>query len=173
MKKAGWDCFRHYEIIASGSMPYFLDIERLPSHTMQNFPVHLVQKAMQLPGVPSQDQVKRIVKSRGANSTDELKIDHSIFNRTAYNDLMEQLIQYSLQHLTWRAIAQNVRYWTRYTKSTPATTATTTHHVCYSSRRRIVNTRRVSCGVACTKPWAQHLRPCHPFLDPRWHSFRA
>lgn len=33
-KKAGWDCMRHYEIIANGCIPYFPDIEKCPARTM-------------------------------------------------------------------------------------------------------------------------------------------
>jgi hypothetical protein len=38
MKKGGWDCSRHYEILASGCMPYFLDLENCPRRTMNWLP---------------------------------------------------------------------------------------------------------------------------------------
>jgi hypothetical protein len=41
IKKAGWDCMRHYEILANGCLPYFIDIERCPELTMTNFPKQL------------------------------------------------------------------------------------------------------------------------------------
>ncbi len=37
-KKAGWDCYRHYEILANGCIPYFPDIEKCPDNTMFLFP---------------------------------------------------------------------------------------------------------------------------------------
>lgn len=37
-KKSGWDCMRHYEILANGCIPYFPGLEKLPSTTMVNFP---------------------------------------------------------------------------------------------------------------------------------------
>lgn len=37
-KKAGWDCMRHYEIIANGCIPLFEDIQNCPSLTMVGFP---------------------------------------------------------------------------------------------------------------------------------------
>ncbi len=43
-KKAGWDCMRHYEIIASGCLPYFPDIDKKPMHTMQFYPIELQKK---------------------------------------------------------------------------------------------------------------------------------
>src|SRR3990167_10978563 len=41
-KKAGWDCMRHYEILANGCVPYFRDIDKIPSGTMTNFPTSLI-----------------------------------------------------------------------------------------------------------------------------------
>ena len=41
IKKAGWDCMRHYEIIANGCLPYFPDIEKCPIFTMVMLPKHL------------------------------------------------------------------------------------------------------------------------------------
>ncbi len=33
-KKAGWDCMRHYEILANGCIPYFPNIESCPENTL-------------------------------------------------------------------------------------------------------------------------------------------
>jgi hypothetical protein len=38
MKKGGWDCMRHYEIMANGCIPEFIDIDNCPDNTMVNFP---------------------------------------------------------------------------------------------------------------------------------------
>lgn len=38
MKKAGWDCLRHYEIMGNGCIPYFENIENCPQLTMHSFP---------------------------------------------------------------------------------------------------------------------------------------
>lgn len=45
-KKVGWDCLRHYEILANGCIPYFEDIDSMPPNTMKNFPRDLVKEAM-------------------------------------------------------------------------------------------------------------------------------
>ena len=47
-KKAGWDCMRHYEILACNCVPYFPDISEKPIYTMKNYPVKLQQEANQL-----------------------------------------------------------------------------------------------------------------------------
>lgn len=38
MKKAGWDCLRHYEIMANGCIPWFLNLEQCPQLTMPFLP---------------------------------------------------------------------------------------------------------------------------------------
>lgn len=37
-RKAGWDCMRHYEILANGAIPAFLDIADCPPPTLEWFP---------------------------------------------------------------------------------------------------------------------------------------
>jgi len=41
-KKAGWDCMRHYEIMAAYSVPSFLNLEKCPERTMVYFPKKLI-----------------------------------------------------------------------------------------------------------------------------------
>ena len=42
IKKAGWDCLRHYEIMANGCIPYFPDLLQCPKETMTSFPKRIV-----------------------------------------------------------------------------------------------------------------------------------
>ena len=57
--KSGWDCLRHYEILGSGAIPYFLNIMGLRERpfVMYAFPKDMVLEAMTLPGVPSEAEV--------------------------------------------------------------------------------------------------------------------
>lgn len=41
-KKGGWDCMRHYEIMANGCIPYFPNIEQCPPNTMTLLPKDLI-----------------------------------------------------------------------------------------------------------------------------------
>jgi len=43
IKKSGWDCLRHYEILANGCIPIFPEIEKCPKLTMHNFPKNLCE----------------------------------------------------------------------------------------------------------------------------------
>ena len=54
MKKGGWDCHRHYEILMSGSVPYFLDFHEMerarPPYTLPFLPYDLLAKLRELSG---------------------------------------------------------------------------------------------------------------------------
>jgi hypothetical protein len=43
-KKSGWDCMRHYEILANGCLPYFLDVDECPNQTMENYPKNICKE---------------------------------------------------------------------------------------------------------------------------------
>ncbi len=83
MKKGGWDCLRHYEILAAGCIPYFIDLHRLPAGTMHNFPVQLVQKSMRLPGVP-----------RNLRPDGTLALDWRTFSVSKYEECRRQLLHH-------------------------------------------------------------------------------
>ena len=44
-KKGGWDCLRHYEILANGCIPYFTDLDQCHPKTMLFFPKRLNQRS--------------------------------------------------------------------------------------------------------------------------------
>lgn len=44
-RKGGWDCLRHYEILAAGCIPVFRDLSECPANTMVSFPKELVLEA--------------------------------------------------------------------------------------------------------------------------------
>jgi len=46
--KGGWDCMRHYEIIANGCLPYFPNIEKCPKNTMFLLPKDLILESNML-----------------------------------------------------------------------------------------------------------------------------
>lgn len=91
-KKCGWDCLRHYEIIAAGCVPYFDNIDGCPDNTMHTLPKALVKQAMALPGVD--------------RST--LSIDFSVFPKEEYFALRDAIVDHAKKHLTTRALASYV-----------------------------------------------------------------
>jgi hypothetical protein len=44
MRKAGWDCLRHYEIMGNGCIPLFDQIAACPRFIMTRFPKALLSK---------------------------------------------------------------------------------------------------------------------------------
>ncbi|MGA8153894.1 MAG: hypothetical protein WB952_23285 [Terriglobales bacterium] len=48
MKKAGWDCLRHYEIMANGCVPWFLDLDKCSPTTMVFLPRQELLQAKKL-----------------------------------------------------------------------------------------------------------------------------
>ncbi|CAE7242202.1 MOD1 [Symbiodinium sp. CCMP2592] len=103
MRKMGWDCFRHYEIIMSGSIPFFIGLEDMPNRTMTSFPRALVASAMALPGVPSQAEVK---ESMAKGQVPQVNLEQ--FDMKAYMTLRNQLMEYAAQNLLTTSTASKV-----------------------------------------------------------------
>lgn len=63
-KKGGWDCLRHYEIIANCCFPVFRDLADCPSNTLRHFPKKLILEGMQklLPWRDTPDHVQLFEK---------------------------------------------------------------------------------------------------------------
>ena len=87
-KKGGWDCLRHYEILANGCIPYFLDLDACDTNTMAFLPKELIKEAMQLEGVSY------------------LHIDHSKFNKARYLEILKELLEHTKQYLTSKQMAK-------------------------------------------------------------------
>lgn len=81
MKKAGWDCMRHYEILGNYCMPYFIGLEDCPKNTLANFPKELLIEGREL-----------------ANNFDESK----------YFIILDELFNYTKNNLTTKNIANHI-----------------------------------------------------------------
>ena len=81
MKKAGWDCMRHYEILGNYCMPYFVGLEDCPIDTLVKFPKELLLEAREL-----------------ANNFDEQK----------YYSILDKVFEHTKQHLTTKSLAKYV-----------------------------------------------------------------
>lgn len=92
MKKAGWDCMRHYEILANGCIPYFINIEECPKNTMALCPKDLFIEANML--------YQKFIKK----NIDELEDE----NIDEYNTLLSKLLEYTKNHLTTNKMAEYI-----------------------------------------------------------------
>ena len=81
MKKAGWDCMRHYEILSNHCIPYFIDLEECPQYTLTNLPKELLLEAKDL-----------------TENFDEQK----------YLSILNELFHYTKSHLTTKELAKYV-----------------------------------------------------------------
>jgi len=81
IKKAGWDCMRHYEILANNCIPYFIGLEDCPKNTLTNLPKDLLLEAREL--------------------TEN-------FDTTKYFIILDELFDYTKKHLTTQQLAQYV-----------------------------------------------------------------
>lgn len=82
-KKGGWDCMRHYEILANYCVPYFENIESCPEKTLFNFPKKLIIKGNYL-------------YNKDKHESDE------------YRELLNNLFDYTKNNLTTIASAKYV-----------------------------------------------------------------
>jgi hypothetical protein len=92
-KKAGWDCMRHYEILANGCIPYFLDIENCPKYTMYLLPKDLF--------IQSNTLYETKFKNKNINELNQEDIDE-------YNILQTKLLDYTKNHLTTEKMAEYI-----------------------------------------------------------------
>jgi len=97
-KKGGWDCMRHYEIIANGAIPFFPNIEQCPPRTMVAFPKHLVLQGNQL-----YDKFKNA-------SVDDPELKEST------KALSLEFLNYTRENLTCEKVAQYILDVTQHTE---------------------------------------------------------
>eukprot|EP01065_Artemidia_motanka_P000173 TRINITY_DN10068_c0_g1_i1.p1 TRINITY_DN10068_c0_g1~~TRINITY_DN10068_c0_g1_i1.p1 ORF type:complete len:671 (+),score=189.06 TRINITY_DN10068_c0_g1_i1:1038-3050(+) len=95
-KKGGWWALRHLEIVAAGCMPYFIDIDYAPVHSLITLPKRLLLEARDLPGVHFNCSQTRVV------------IDHSVFPHARYDQLLEELLAHARRWMTSEAVARFV-----------------------------------------------------------------
>lgn len=104
MKKHGWDCYRHAEILAANSVPYILNLDRIPPFTMYFYPRRLMTSLMHLDGVrvdyvtPEAKVCCDVVKSA--------TIDWKVFDLERYLLLQAMLRKYVLEYMTTSALAR-------------------------------------------------------------------
>ena len=100
-KKAGWDCMRHYEIIANGCIPYFPDIEQCPPNTMALLPKDLIKEG---------NLLYDAYKNTAIGDLSSSDIDNC-------KELITKLVAYLQDHLTTAKMAKYILNTTRDVKS--------------------------------------------------------
>jgi len=85
-KEAGWDCMRHTEVMASGCVPYFVDLEKLPKATLHFYPKDLFRRAKTLEGV---------TRNWPFLDPNFFSVDTSKLNFEEYYDIATQILEHS------------------------------------------------------------------------------
>jgi len=93
MKKAGWDCLRHYEILANNCIPVFVNIENCPPNTMYLCPKDLFIEANNL-------FIQRFMNKQLNELTED--------DINEYKKLQKKLLDYTLNNLTTTKIAEYI-----------------------------------------------------------------
>ncbi len=83
MKKGGWDCLRHYEILMNGCIPYFLNLEQCPKYTMTHFPKNIILDVI-----------------------NKINTESNILN--FYNEYVDILLEYTRNKLTTRKVIESI-----------------------------------------------------------------
>ena len=115
MINEGWDCMRHYEILACGCVPFFTDIEKCQTSTLVRFPKALGIEAKKILGVhPGTKEEYNPDKETFIGTAKEIlpgekrgNIDFSRFDSVQCNDIREQLIHHTKEKLTTVSTAKD------------------------------------------------------------------
>lgn len=114
-KKGGWDTLRHYEIIACGSIPIFIDVEKCPKMTLYDWPKELLSEAKQYITLNFKDETPQNIIDDWNNYR---YLPHCGFvdienpgscniKEEKYNDILNQLRYWLYTSGTTKAIAAN------------------------------------------------------------------
>ena len=89
--KAGWDCLRHYEILANGCIPYFENLDGIPTKTLIDFPREIVRRAM-----------KKYDTDKANGVSDE-----TMLHDAEYKEIIKELLVWTRKYLTTK---ERVKY---------------------------------------------------------------
>lgn len=90
--KGGWDCFRHYEILASGCVPYFIGLDQCPDNTLIWLPKGLLLNVLEMPHVDPY-----------SGNIDIEKFDISLYSRIAH-----KCLEHTKKYLNTESMAKYV-----------------------------------------------------------------
>lgn len=118
-RKTGWDCLRHYEILASGSIPLFWDIKKCPELTCTTLPKkQLIQILDKFSWVVNLYNPFKVLKKRFRrkenfinfflNIFKTIDVQKLIYNNSEINDLRNNLLNYTKKNLTSEKLAKYV-----------------------------------------------------------------
>ncbi len=108
-KKGGWDCLRHLEIVAAGSLPLFINITHCPNHTLVLHPKNVYRLILDMPGLA----ISATKEATGGGSTatmnfERLEYDLARLDKSLYSVISAAMLQYTRNVLSTTALASYV-----------------------------------------------------------------
>lgn len=122
-KKAGWDCMRHYEILALGSVPIFPDMELAPAGCMEHLPKAALAELLDVSGLHIEKNVSHwyVVqiraeylkkhkltqrpKPRPSTVGEHFWVDDDAVRGYAYQELAAAFLEHTKKYLTCTSLA--------------------------------------------------------------------
>ena len=106
-KKAGWDCLRHVELLASGCLPLFTDIADAPRGVLALYPKRVLKLLLDFPGVANLTGVP----GRSSIKAEErvvVDIKEEQINLPLYAVAVNSLLEFTRNRLTTETVAAHI-----------------------------------------------------------------
>jgi hypothetical protein len=120
-KRGGWDCMRHTEILAAGSIPYFADLHLCGKYCLVMLPKDLLKEVFDMPGVsfigalnhpngpPNREFIEPIPRATAnMNYNKPGRIDWNTFDEKRYYELADKMLEYTQKYMSTRSLVAYV-----------------------------------------------------------------
>ena len=119
-RKGGWDCFRHYEILMNGCIPFHLEINKCPNKTLEKLPKDLLKEILKkYEWILSKYNpffiykkkflnIKKIMLFLISSIKSNESLENFIHNNEKVFKIKSQLLNYTKNNLTTELIAKGI-----------------------------------------------------------------
>ena len=119
-RKGGWDCFRHYEILMNGCIPFYLEINKCPNKTLEKLPKDLLKEILKkYEWILSKYNpffiykkkflnIKKIMLFLISSIKSNKSLENFIHNNEEVFEIKNQLLNYTKNNLTTEIIAKEI-----------------------------------------------------------------
>ena len=119
-RKGGWDCFRHYEILMNGCIPFHLEINKCPNKTLEKLPKDLLKEILKkYEWILSKYNpffiykkkflnIKKIMLFLISSIKSNESLENFIYNNEKVFEIKNQLLNYTKNNLTTELIAKGI-----------------------------------------------------------------
>lgn len=114
-KKSGWDCLRHYEILANDCIPLFLDINHCPETNCLTLPKDILIEYYQKSGLinlfdfdslPEYDERKTLILNQDLTRINDFELNDASYE--LYTEYLLKLKKYTINNLTTKKLGEYI-----------------------------------------------------------------